>query len=42
MNRLRQQWNQLVAYRKPVDLAALATEDVQLVSPARVVSGRID
>ena len=40
ISRQRQQWNQLVAYRKPADLAAITTDDVQLITPSRVVSGR--
>lgn len=40
VERQRQQWNQLVAYRKPADLAAITTDDVQLITPSRVVSGR--
>lgn len=38
--RQRQQWNQLVAYRKPAELSGLVTDDVQLITPSRVVSGR--
>lgn len=40
VSRQRQQWNQLVAYRKPADLAGIATDDVQLITPSRVVSGK--
>jgi ketosteroid isomerase-like protein len=40
IERQRQQWNQLVAYRKPAELAGLVTDDVQLITPSRVVSGR--
>jgi ketosteroid isomerase-like protein len=40
IERQRQQWNQLVAYRKPADLAALVTDDVQLITPAGIVSGK--
>jgi ketosteroid isomerase-like protein len=40
VERQRQQWNQLVAYRKPADLAALVTDDVQLITPSGVVSGK--
>lgn len=40
VERQRQQWNQLVAYRKPADLAAFVTDDVQLITPAGVVSGK--
>ena len=40
VERQRQQWNQLVAYRKPADLAALVTDDVQLITPSGIVSGK--
>ncbi|KQY54667.1 nuclear transport factor 2 family protein [Lysobacter sp. Root494] len=40
IERQRQQWNQLVAYRKPADLAGLVADDVQLITPSRVVSGK--
>jgi ketosteroid isomerase-like protein len=40
VERQRQQWNQLVAYRKPADLAALVTDDVQLITPSGVISGK--
>jgi ketosteroid isomerase-like protein len=40
VDRQRQQWNQIVAYRKPADLAALVTDDVQLITSAGVVSGK--
>jgi len=40
IERQRQQWNEFVAYRKAADLGALATDDVQLVTPSRVIAGR--
>lgn len=38
--RQRQAFNQLVAYRKMADLGALVTDDVQTITPGKVVSGR--
>lgn len=36
----RQEFNQLVAYRKMAALGALVGDDVQLITPARVIKGR--
>jgi ketosteroid isomerase-like protein len=38
--RQRQEFNQLVAYRRMADLAGLVTDDVQLITPARAISGK--
>jgi len=40
IDRQRQQWNELVAYRKVADLAGIATDDVQVTTPSRVINGR--
>lgn len=40
IRRQRQEFNQLVAYRKMVALGALVGDDVQLITPARVIKGR--
>ena len=40
VERQREQWNQLVAYRRMDDLAKLAADDVEVVTPYRVISGR--
>jgi len=40
IERQRQQWNQLVAYRKAAELANLAMDDVQVVTPSRAISGK--
>jgi ketosteroid isomerase-like protein len=38
--RQRQAFNQLIAYRRMADLGTLVTDDVQLVTPARTISGK--
>ena len=38
----RQEFNQLVAYRKMVALGALVGDDIQLITPAKVIKGRKD
>ena len=40
IDRQRQRWNELVAYRKVADLAGIATDDVQVTTPSRVINGR--
>lgn len=40
IDRQRQQWNELVAYRKVAGLAGIAADDVQVITPTRVVSGK--
>lgn len=36
----RQEFNQLVAYRKMAALGALVGDDIQLITPAKVIKGR--
>lgn len=38
--RRREEWNQIVAYRRMDDLGALVADDVEIVFPTRSVSGR--
>lgn len=40
VTRRREEWNQIVAYRRMADLGALVADDVQVIAPARSVNGR--
>lgn len=40
IRRQRQQFDQTVAYRRMADLAGMMTDDIQLITPARVTTGK--
>lgn len=40
IQRLRQQFNEAIALRKMADLGALVSDDVQLIEPSRITSGK--